>query len=151
MKKTGMKKNKKGLSPIIATVLLIVLVIIIALIIFLWAKRFIGEAIQKQGASVEQKCGEVNLVASRTGTTLYLDNKGNIPIYSIEVKIKSSGRETIVRRDLINLVQGQSGDYDVPEMDGAESVVVVPSLLGETKTSKKEYTCTNNEFEALEE
>ena len=41
------KRGKKGLSPIIATVLLIVITLIIAMIIFLWAKNFIGEKTKK--------------------------------------------------------------------------------------------------------
>jgi len=145
------KRGKKGLSPIIATVLLVVLVIIIALIIFLWARRFIGEAVVKNGASADQRCGEINLEASRVSTTLYLNNRGNIPVYSIEVKLKSDGREQVVREDEINLAPGQSDTYEVSGMDSAQSVNVVPSILGETKTSKKEHTCTKISVEVGED
>ena len=149
MEKGGVR-NKRALSPIIATVLLIVLVIIIAAIIFLWAKRFIGESIQKQGANIEQKCSEVNLEASKTGTTLYLNNKGNVPIYNVEVKIKKEGSETIETVNA-NLGVGQANSYEVSGIDEVDSVMVVPSLMGETATSKKEYTCTEIEIEALSE
>ena len=44
-------KKKKGLSPVIATTLLILMAVIIALIIFLWVKAFVGEKIQKDVGS----------------------------------------------------------------------------------------------------
>ncbi|MBU4086870.1 MAG: hypothetical protein KKB21_04825 [Nanoarchaeota archaeon] len=146
-----LKRGKKGLSPIIATVLLIVLVIIIALIIFLWARRFIGEAVVKNGASADQRCGEINLEASRTSNSLYLNNRGNVPIYGIEVRLKTSGRERVERVDDIKLAPGQSNVYGVGGMDSAQSVDVVPAILGETKSSKKEYTCNNIKIEVIEE
>ena len=145
------KRGKKGLSPIIATVLLIVLVIIIAAIIFLWARRFIGEAIVKNGASADQRCGEINLEASRVFSTLYLNNRGNVPVYSIEVKLGSAGKEEVVREDAINLAPGQAGTYEVPGMESALTVNIVPSVLGETKTAKKEYTCIKIKVEVGEE
>ncbi|MFH1710724.1 MAG: archaellin/type IV pilin N-terminal domain-containing protein [Nanoarchaeota archaeon] len=145
------KRGKKGISPIIATVLLVILVIIIALIIFLWAKRFIGEAIVKNGASADQRCGEINLEASRISSTLYVNNRGNVPVYSIEVKLKGDGREQVVREDEIKLAPGQSGTYEISGMDSAQSVNIVPSVLGETKTSTKEYTCTKINVEVGEE
>lgn len=146
------KIGKKALSPIIATVLLIILVIIIALIIFIWIRGFIREAILKQGARIEQKCGEVNLEAGKTGTSLRLDNRGNVPVYNIEIKIKSDGRETVKRLDTpINLQVGGSDRYEVSGIDEVDSVIIVPVLMGETKTSKQEYTCTEIEIEALTE
>ena len=39
--------NKKAVSPIISTVLLIMIVIILAIIILLWSRGFIKEAITK--------------------------------------------------------------------------------------------------------
>lgn len=41
--------NKRGLSPIIATVLLIFLVLILASIVFLWARGFFSEQLEKGG------------------------------------------------------------------------------------------------------
>jgi len=145
------KRGKKGLSPIIATALLIVLVIIIAAIIFLWVKSFIGEAVVKNGASADQRCGEINLEASRVSSTLYLNNRGNVPIYSIEVKLGSEGREQVVREDAINLAPGQASTYEVPGMESALAVNIVPSVLGETKSARKEYTCTKINVEVGEE
>ena len=48
--KEGIKK--RGLSPVIASVLLILLVLVLASIIFLWARGFIGEQIEKFGEPI---------------------------------------------------------------------------------------------------
>ena len=42
-------KDKRAISPVVATVLLIVLVLILAAIIFLWARGFVGEQVEKFG------------------------------------------------------------------------------------------------------
>ena len=141
------KRGKKGLSPVIATALLVVLVIIIAMIIFLWIKSFVGEAVVKNGASADQRCGEINLEASRVFSALYLNNRGNVPVYSIEVKLGSAGREEVIRKDAINLAPGQADTYEIPGMESALTVNIVPSVLGETKAAKKEYTCTKIKVE----
>ena len=58
-------KNKMGLSPVVATVLLIAMVIIIGIIIFLWFRGFTHESITKFGVrNVELVCGDVNFQAT---------------------------------------------------------------------------------------
>lgn len=137
------QRNRKALSPIIATVLLVILVIIIAAIIFLWARRFVGEAVIKNGASAEQKCSEINLAAERYSETLSLNNNGNVPIYSVQLILKESGSEKIRTIEKINLAPGQSGEYPVPEIASAESAKITPIILGEVKSGTKEFTCTD--------
>jgi len=145
--------NKKGLSPVIATVLLIVLVIIIALIIFLWARSFVGEAVQKQGASAEQKCGEISLDVLVSGGDLYVTNTGSVPVYSLKVKINSGGSESVETLEKVNLAGGQSGTYPgISGIDSADSVKVVPVVMGETKDSvKQEFICEKISIEASKE
>jgi len=145
--KRGM--NKKSISPIIATVLLIILVIIIAVLIFMWARRFVGEACEKQGANAEIKCQEISLEASRSGTLLYIDNKGNVPIEKVRVKIIGEG-STSTEEIETKLSGGQSNSFDIASMDGAQSVSVVPILKGQTQLSACLNVCENIEFEALE-
>ena len=82
-------RTKKGLSPVIATVLLISIVVVIALIILLWAMSFFREVIQKQGKSAEQACGEVDLEASLNGDSLSVINNGNIPVYAVKIRKKT--------------------------------------------------------------
>ena len=51
--KKGVCRGKRGLSPVIASVLLIALVLVLASIIFMWARGFISEQIEKFGNPVE--------------------------------------------------------------------------------------------------
>ena len=44
--------EKRGLSPVIATVLLVGIALVLASIVFLWAKNFIGEAVTKEGREI---------------------------------------------------------------------------------------------------
>ena len=67
--------NKKGVSPIIATILLIALTIIIALIVFQWMKGFTKEAITKfDGTNIELVCNDVQFEASYSNGNLVISN-----------------------------------------------------------------------------
>lgn len=133
--------KKKGVSPVIATVLLIAIVVVLAVIIYLWAKGFVSESISKKGINIEQACDEVQLQASYIKDTgdLQITNTGNIPIYYFNIKASSFGSiENILGNDSLSI--GQStiislGDY--------EQIRISPVLLGEGKTSRKAYTCKN--------
>jgi len=140
-------KTKKGVSPVVATVLLIAIVVVLALIIFLWAKGFITESITKKGVPIEQKCGEVDLEVAYDGSDLVVTNRGNVPLFSFEiVKISGGSREIQEgneKEKRLGIGQSTSislGDY--------EKIEVTPVILGEAKTSKKAYTCKNNKFVA---
>lgn len=95
------RDNKKGVSPVIATVLLVALVLVMALIIFLWARGFLTEQLQKNGLDVANVCSQVTytseLVSTTEGYELKIANNGNIPIYQFEAKVMdtSGNAETV--------------------------------------------------------
>lgn len=147
MKKRGeMKKEKRGLSPVIATVLLISIVIILFVIIFLWARGFIKEAVEKEGKSAEQACTEVDLAISLSvdNSEISMVNNGNIPIYQIELLVKKAytqNRETISAE----LTTGQSASKPIKTSIGEnDEVSAVPIIVGMVKNQKTTYTCNNN-------
>ena len=100
--------NKKGVSPLIATVLLISLVIILIVTIVFWVKGFVNERISKEGAlaDAELKCTEINLdikdirVDSADGIVklmVTLQNAGSEDIAGIIFKIEDpSGNSNLV-------------------------------------------------------
>jgi len=156
MKKRGKKRwNAKAVSPLVSTVLLIIIVIILAIIIFLWAKSWIGEIVEKEIGGVrkdiEKWCTDVNFEAeilSDAGVeSLVLVNKGTIPIYEINVKRISAGTTTVQNRT-INLYAASTSER-IPLVDvglsgvnlATEQVVIVPVLLGEGDKKTKKYTC----------
>ena len=148
--------NKKAVSPVIATVLLIVMVIVIGLIIFLWFRSFIPEQKVKFGRNIELACADVAFQSgydSSTGT-LTISNTGTIPIYSINLKItKGRGHTTtsITELDsgwpLLGLRQGilyNSIDLS-SEFDSPDEILIIPILAGTSEGEDPTHVC-NEEY-----
>ena len=136
--------KKRGISPVIATILLVMIVIILAIIIFLWARGFIEEAVTKKGAPADQNCDEISLDVKYINSKLQIINNGRIPVYRMDIKAKSGGSVEIIKKDTNNkdisgVSTGESKIVDIGS--GYDNVEVVPVILGETETSKKAYVC----------
>ncbi len=135
------KKGEKAVSPVITTVLLISIVIILAIIIFLWARSFIGEKISKFDKPIESVCDEVKLKASIDGTNLVLNNQGNVPVYAINIKKNSPGTSTIEEK-IIELDKGGSKNENIGIISSEiTSLSIIPVLLGEVEERKEKFTC----------
>lgn len=140
--------NRRGVSPVIATVLLVLVAIVLASIIFVWAKSFIGEKAQKSGEPLEASCGRISFEAEafETENKIYLVNRGNVPIYGIEVRKKGLGSE--VRVGLFNqktIGNGETGEIDLNQQGASvregDELIIVPIVLGESGDDTKAYTC----------
>lgn len=134
------KRDKKAVSPVITTVLLIALVVILAIIIFLWARSFIGEKIAKFDKPIESVCDEVKFRASIDEDFLLLDNQGNVPIYAINIKKNSPGTSSVEEK-IIDLDKGGSKKEEIEIGDETTSISVIPILLGEVGEKKEKFTC----------
>ncbi|MFH1326971.1 MAG: archaellin/type IV pilin N-terminal domain-containing protein [archaeon] len=145
-------KKEKGVSPVIATVLLVAMVIVIALIVFLWIKGIGGEVITKfEGQNIEIVCGEVDFSSDYVNDKIHISNTGNVPIYSMKVKIEEpGGYETY---DLgtqlpsgwppFGLNQGEIfNSRDIGEYVGsAEVLVLTPVLMGSSDKGERAFVC----------
>ncbi len=146
-------KTKRGVSPVIATVLLIGIVIILALTIFLWFKNFTKEAVIKFDKNIELVCDEVQFDADYSDGTLTLSNYGNVPVFKIKVRVESEGnyetRDITEFTDLWpknGLTQGGSFS-DIIDFGVADRVVLIPVLVGKTeKGEKRTFTCDENRY-----
>lgn len=143
----NIKRGKKAVSPVIATVLLIMIVIILAIIIMLWSKGFIKEKILKFDKPIENVCNEVSIKTFVNDDLTYgFTNTGNVPIYSVDVKISEKGSSKIVRAG-----QTEKGQVDIglstileiePITPDIEEIKIIPILLGKNKDGMiKEFTC----------
>lgn len=159
MKKRGrIQRSRKAVSPVISTVLLITIVIILAVIIFLWASKFVEEAIEKEVAGVKKTvdkfCTEVDFKASIVDSKLFIVNEGNIPIYEINIKKKTAGT-TIVKNYTIDLDAASTSDgiplEEVGLDTGYDEVTIIPTLLGKAGNKKKKYNCPESVGVKLEE
>ena len=80
-------KDKKAVSPVVATVLLITISIIVIVIIFIWAQSAIKEGELKFGESISNACEDVSLSISIEGNNLAVINLGGrVALYSITLK-----------------------------------------------------------------
>ncbi|MEA3414251.1 MAG: archaellin/type IV pilin N-terminal domain-containing protein [Nanoarchaeota archaeon] len=136
--------KKRGLSPVIATVLLIGIVIVIGLIVFLWFKGISEEAITKfEGTNVKLICEEVRFEATSSESNLYISNVGNVPIYKMKAKISGAGSYSteILETGWPDLGLNQGGVYAGTFSGSGTEVLLIPVLLGSTESGDKAYTC----------
>jgi len=146
--------SKKGVSPVIATVLLVVMVVVIGLVIFMWFESFTQEAVTKFGGrNIALVCQDVQLQSSYQDGTISISNSGNVPVYSVKLKITSGKNyetldvETISSSwpALTGLRQGGIFSDDAAEIgsafSGATSVVVIPVLIGTSDSGDKTHNC----------
>jgi flagellin-like protein len=142
-------KNKKGLSPVIASVFLILLVIILSAMVFLWARGFLSEQIEKFGEPVERQCEKVNFDAAKRGSTLEIANRGNINVFHFDIRMRRGGN-TELKRFPLDVSAGEAESFDITlEMEDGkvpDEIIIYTALLGNVKgeNSKKAFTCLDN-------
>jgi len=130
--------KKRGISPVIATLLLIALVIIIALIVFQWMKGFTKEAVTKfDGTNIDLVCNDVQFDASYSDDgTLTISNLGNVPIYNFDVKAEYAGGHDTSNLGETGLSQG--GVISVPfDASDYNKIILIPILLGVNKEGEQ--------------
>ena len=138
--------KKKGVSPVIATVLLIVIVLILAVIIFLWAKSFVGERAEKFGSAIELSCDKTNFEVGlySSPNTLEILNKGTVPLYGFVLKLQGDAEVKITARvEDATIRSGESKSFELEDtaLNIGDNYLVIPIILGETDTDKVPYTC----------
>lgn len=148
-------KNKKAVSPVIATVLLILIVIVLALIIFLWARGFVKEAVLKQigetEGSADKFCSDIKVELINNADGFGFKNTGNVPIYKFDLKlVKDDGSSEIVEigkkvNPGFNVIvdsEGSYGDY--------EKIELISTILGKGKGGDtKEFRCPESKAISL--
>jgi len=140
--------NKKGLSPVIATVLLVALVLVLASVIYLWARAVIPEAIEKSGEIIENKCKEVVFDASYSAvdSILTVQNNGNVPIYGVRYGVGSFGSLDYVEIQPWLLTAGVSQskkvDFSLPQ--SGDEMSIIPIILGKSDNELKAFACEEN-------
>ena len=103
------KISKKGISPMIATVLLIGFIISIILLILLWGKDYIEELAEKKGALAEkqQECTKIDLTVVKacwwgscegvpdghSCAEIVIRNKANTPVHKFVFRAVGSSGE----------------------------------------------------------
>lgn len=143
--------NQRGVSPVVATVLLIGMVVVIALIVFLWFRGLTQESITKFGGqNVQLICDQVQFDASYSGDQLFISNSGNVPIFNFKVELtENGGFETKEISEVtsdwqstgLNPGAAFSGVLDNVDTSSINSISLIPVLIGNTDNGQKAYTC----------
>ena len=152
--------ERRGVSPVIATVLLIVIVVILALIIFFWARGFLSESAVKGDRAVQVSCAdvdfEVQVVPDASNcpdgnnpagyyAAVDINNIGNIPIYGVQVlEYDETLGSIIVDEPFVSgtITIGKSASICLgKDVNSPDAFRVVPKLLAETDGRKVAYTC----------
>jgi len=143
-------KNSRGISPVVATVLLIALVIVIGFLIFMWMRSLTKEAVTKfDGENIELVCNDAEFRANYASGTLSISNTGNVPIFDIQIRIhEAGGYSTINSRDYTpwpskGLNQGGAASIDISgSISGATELTLIPILRGSVQSGgQKNYIC----------
>ncbi len=134
--------RRKGLSPVIATVLLIGIVVVAGLIVFTWFRGFTQEAVTKFDQNAQLVCNEIEFKASLSGNVLSITNLGNVPIYGFMLKYGDEGgfqtsdikelAPTTWPKNGLNLNGVFSGDVGFDETD-YDDVTIIPILRGSSQ------------------
>jgi flagellin-like protein len=137
--------EKKGISPVIATILLILIAVIIAAIIFVWAKTFVGEQTLKFDKAIELSCKDIVFQAEAFAgeQKLYIVNQGTVPLYGMEISKKGLGSVKNVGKFDKNIDRGETSTIDLTSygLSTGDQLVVVPIIIGQQGENKKAYTC----------
>jgi len=154
MKSKFLKRFKKGLSPIITTVLLIALTIVITSVVFLWFRGMVEEGVTKFEKNIKLVCDDVEFEASYSSGTLSIVNNGNVPLFRINLKISKDG--SYQTKEITELSGGEnwpstglstgttfSGNIgNDPAVKNAQSAIISPVLIGtSSKEGKKTFVC----------
>jgi flagellin-like protein len=150
-----MLKSKKGVSPVIATVLLISMVVVIAVIVFIWFRSMTKEAITKFGdTNIELVCNDVMFDASYDHSGLLsIVNTGNVPIFGMKIKAVTSGKkEQFDLKEISNwpafgLNSGSTFSSDVgADVGDPDQIILTPVLLGTSDSGDKSFVCDEKQY-----
>ncbi len=145
-----LKSGERGVSPVVATILLIAIVIVIALIVFLWLRGLTKESVQKFNKNVELACADVSFSADyfATDQVISLSNDGNVPIKNFFVKKIGAGNTDSVKLSevdptFVGLPAGQAKDAAFPSIrtNGYDTLKIVPVLLANSNSGEVEHIC----------
>lgn len=131
------RRNKKGISPMVATILLIGFVIAIILLVFLWGKNYIEELAEKRGllAEKQQECTRVSLGVVKAcwsggSGEIVIKNQADIPIHKFVFSaVGAAGEPSEVTSKLGGLeTKSYPFTYDEASVGVPNNVDIIPHL-----------------------
>lgn len=138
-------KNKKGISPLIATILLVGLVMVLGLIFFLFVKKQISAQTEKVDCGAQEAI-TVDVTADCTSdgskTDVNLKNIGKKTIDGLRIVCTSGDDATSPPPTLINCKEGEDClvSYNLP----CDNIEILPGVVKEdNKGNPRFILCTD--------
>ena len=141
--------KKRGVSPVVATALLIGLTVVLATVIFFYSRQFFAEAIEKDSREISLLCEEVSFIAEVISGKIYIENTGSVPLYGVEIREKGLF-DTISAAEKFSdpsVGPGETSNIIIPESINSDSTLVIaPMLLGKIRgeSQKKAFICDDS-------
>mgnify|MGYP001613704640 CR=1 FL=1 len=136
--------NKRGVSPIVATILIVGISIAAFVFIFAYTRGMIKEQTEKFGEPAENWCSKVVFEASVSESspdTIYINNLASVPIYGFNAVINDQGKTTLkFLRSNDGLIESGESDSIIDSVfTQPEDITfsITPVLLGVGKSSGK--------------
>lgn len=142
--------NKRGISPLIATVLLVGLVVVLGVLFFLFAKGQITAQIEKQQCEGTDIIGidfSAECVIEGGNTKLTITNLGSRTIDGIRIVGTSGGNAESPGPSNINVKPGD--EFSVPYEKEYDEIEVIPLIMKETKDKTVGVLCVDKSTTAL--
>jgi flagellin-like protein len=139
--KMNNKMKNRGVSPVIATVLLIVITIILGAIVFVWANGFFKESATKNGEPVANSCDLISFDAQYVPPMIEVNNKANVPIFGFQIKAVGSGNEDVQNNLDATLGLGESTKISVSVDPGVTEIILIPIILGKKGEANEPFVC----------
>lgn len=140
--------GKRGITPVIATVLLIAIVVVLAAIIFLWASSFLEERVRKFDGPIEYACNDVSFEASIQtagdgSLELQINNRADVPLYGVVIKALDAGEVRPLPQSFGTTVKAGESEKMAIEapLQSGQRALIVPVLLGAQGDSREQFTC----------
>lgn len=143
--------KKRGLSPVVTSVLLVALVIVITSVVFLWFRGMVEEGVTKFGKNIKLVCDDVDFEASYSSSGMInIVNIGNVPIFRVNIRMSEGGSyQTKNIEDIsgTNWPQGglnQGGTFSAnigSEVGSSDKIIILPILIGTSDKGKKTFIC----------
>ena len=128
--------NKRAISPVIATVLLVVVVIALFILIFLWIRGFQKEVITKYGTPIDTQCTALRYDVRYSVPSVEVSNMGSTTIYRANLYVGGK-----LQGNVTNIQPASSSTLTLACTPGTK-LKAIPYLLGTTSSGvQKEYAC----------
>jgi flagellin-like protein len=142
-----MRKEKRGISPVIATVFMILLVVSLSALVFIWARGFVEERENEGGLTVDELCEAVNFdIDNVSGNSNFeIINRGDINISSLQFRVYYGGDSSVLNWSS-SVVSGEArgATIDLSSFSGISSVEVIPVLDGGLAGLPEDILCEDD-------